>query len=180
MSKKYKKHVYAERLKYMHMLENGFSVNYIETHFGINHKLLGYLWSRYQSEGLSGLLKKKNVKADYAFKVKILRDIEENHLTLVDASLKYNVSSSRIQVWRRIARTQGYDALAITRPRGRPPKNDMGRPRKKKPEEMTELELLQLRVKKLEAENALLKKVKALVEEREARLREIGRKPSKN
>ena len=180
MSKKYKKHVYAERLKYMHMLENGFSVNYIETHFGINHKLLGYLWSRYQSEGLSGLLKKKNVKADYAFKVKILRDIEENHLTLVDASLKYNVSSSRIQVWRRIARTQGYDALAITRPRGRPPKNDMGRPRKKKPEEMTELELLQLRVKKLEAENALLKKVKALVEEREARLREIGQKPSKN
>ena len=41
---------------------------------------------------------------------------------------------------------------------------------------MTELELLQLRVKELEAENALLKKVKALV----ARLREIGRKPSKN
>ena len=59
-------------------------------------------------------------------------------------------------------------------------KNDMGRPRKKKPEEMTELELLQLRVKELEAENALLKKVKALVEEREARLREIGQKPSKN
>ena len=56
----------------------------------------------------------------------------------------------------------------------------MGRPRKKKPEEMTDLELLQLRVKELEAENALLKKVKALVEEREARLREIGRKPSKN
>jgi hypothetical protein len=56
----------------------------------------------------------------------------------------------------------------------------MGRPKKKKPEEMTELELLQLRVKELEAENALLKKVKALVEAREARLKEIGRKPSKN
>ena len=94
--------------------------------------------------------------------------------------MKYNVSTNRIYVWQRIAKTQGYDALAITRPRGRPPKNDMGRPRKKKPEEMTELELLQLRVKELEAENALLKKVKALVEEREARLREIGRKPSKN
>ena len=43
----------------------------------------------------------------------------------------------------------------------RPPTSNMGRPRKKKPEEMTELELLQLRVKELEAENALLKKVKA-------------------
>ncbi len=160
------------------MMENGCSKNYIHTHYGIDDALLGHLWTRYQSEGPSGLLKKRNVKADYAFK--LVRDIEENHLTLVDASLKYNVSSSRIQVWRRIARTQGYDALAITRPRGRPPKNDMGRPRKKKPEEMTELELLQLRVKELEAENALLKKVKALVEEREARLREIGRKPSKN
>ena len=45
---------------------------------------------------------------------------------------------------------------------------------------MTELELLQLRVMELEAENALLKKVKALVEERDARLRGTGRKPSKN
>ena len=180
MYKKRKIHDYAARLKYMHMLENGFSVNYIETHFGINHKLLGYLWARYQAEGSSGLLKKQNVKADYAFKLQVLRDIKENHLTLVEASLKYDVCSSRISAWKRIARVHGYNALAIIRPRGRLPKNDMGRPRKKKPEEMTELELLQLRVKELEAENALLKKVKALVEEREARLREIGRKPSKN
>ena len=180
MSKKRKKHGYAERLKYMHMLENGISRHYIEAHFGINKKLLGYLWGRYQSEGPSGLLKKQNVKADYTFKVQVLRDIEKNHLTLVEASLKYNVSANRIYIWQRIAKTQGYDALSVVKPRGRSAKNDMGRPRKKKPEEMTELELLQLRVKELEAENALLKKVKALVEEREARLREIGRKPSKN
>ena len=126
------------------------------------------------------MVKKQNIKADYAFKLQVVRDIEENHLTLVEASLKYNVSDSQLYQWRKIAANQGYDALAITRPRGRPPKNDMGRPRKKKPEEMTELELLQLRVKELEAENALLKKVKALVEAREARLKEIGRKPSKN
>ena len=94
--------------------------------------------------------------------------------------MKYDVSSGRISAWKRIARVHGYDALAITRPRGRPPKNDMGRPRKKKPEEMTELERLRYENECLRAENALLKKVKALVEEREARLREIGRKPSKN
>ena len=126
------------------------------------------------------IAKKQNVKADYAFKLALLRDIEENHLTLVEASLKYNASASQINVWQRIARTQGYDALAIVRPRGRPPKNDMGRPRKKKPEEMTELERLRYENECLRAENALLKKVKALVEEREARLREIGRKPSKS
>ena len=162
------------------MLENGCSKNYIHTHYGIDNALLGHLWTRYQSEGPSGLLKKRNVKADYAFKLQVVRDIEENHLTLVEASLKYNVSSSQIRVWQKIARTQGYDALAITRPRGRPPKNDMGRPRKKKPEEMTELERLRYENECLRAENALLKKVKALVEAREARLKEIGRKPSKN
>ena len=180
MSKKRKKHGYAERLKYMHMLENGYSIEHIHRRFGINDSLLGYLWSRYKSEGPLGLIKKHYQQTDYAFRVRILRDIEENHLTLVDATLKYNVSVGQLCKWRKIVRTQGYDALSITMPRGRPPKNDMGRPRKKKPEEMTELELLQLRVKELEAENALLKKVKALVEERDARLREIGRKPSKN
>ena len=180
MSKKRKKHGYAERLKYMHMLENGLSINHIHVHYGIGEQLLSSLWVRYQSEGPSGLIKKKNIKADYAFKLQVLRDIEENHLTLVDASLKYDVSSSRISAWKRIARVHGYDALAITRPRGRPSKNDMGRPRKKKPEEMTELERLRYENECLRAENALLKKVKALVEEREARLREIGRKPSKN
>ena len=180
MSKKYRKHGYAERLKYMHMLENGYSREHIHRHYGISSELLGYLWSRYKSEGANGLLKKQNVRADYKFKLQVIRDIEENHLPLVDASLKYNVSNVQLYLWRKIAKTQGYDALAITRPRGRPPKNDMGRPRKKKPEEMTELERLRYENECLRAENALLKKVKALVEEREARLREIGRKPSKN
>ena len=180
MSKKLKKHGYAERLKYMHMLENGYSREHIHRHYGISSELLGYLWSRYKSEGANGLLKKQNVRADYKFKLQVIRDIEENHLPLVDASLKYNVSNTQLYQWRKIAKTQGYDALAITRPKGRPPKNDMGRPRKKKPEEMTELERLRYENECLRAENALLKKVKALVEEREARLREIGRRPSKN
>ncbi|MEE0973617.1 MAG: helix-turn-helix domain-containing protein, partial [Paludibacteraceae bacterium] len=62
------------------MLEDGYSIKYISTHYGIDHKLLRVLWARYQSEGPSGLIKKKNIKADYELKVKVLRDIEENHL----------------------------------------------------------------------------------------------------
>ena len=65
MSKKLKKHGYAERLKYMHMLENGNSREYIQRHFGISSALLGYLWSRYTLEGSNGLLNKLNVRADY-------------------------------------------------------------------------------------------------------------------
>ena len=51
MSKKRKKHGYAQRLKYMHMLEEGYSINYIHEHYGINDQLLSSLWVRYQYEG---------------------------------------------------------------------------------------------------------------------------------
>ena len=56
----------------------------------------------------------------------------------------------------------------------------MGRPKKKTVEQMTELEKLQKENQELKTEIALLKKVRALVEERNARLREIGRGSSKN
>ena len=55
----------------------------------------------------------------------------------------------------------------------------MGRPKKvQKPE--TELERLRRENQELKTEVALLKKVKALVEEREACLRAIGRGQSEN
>ena len=58
--------------------------------------------------------------------------------------------------------------------------NGMKKKRHRTEAEMDELEMLRKRNEYLEAENALLKKVKALVEEREARLRAIGQKPSKD
>ena len=173
-----KKHDYEALLKYMRMLEDGFSIDYIHNKFGINAERLKCLWLQYQEQGTSALHRKKNIRADGVLKQQIVSDIEKNHLTLVQASLKYGVSSSRLGVWLKIAREQGFDALLITKKRGRLP--GMGRPRKKKPEEMTELERLREENEYLRTENALLKKVKALVEEREARLREIGQKPSKN
>lgn len=60
-------------------------------------------------------------------------------------------------------------------------KRDMARKKHQTSKEyLDELEELRRRNEYLEAENALLKKVKALVEERESRLRAIGRKSSKN
>jgi cell division protein FtsB len=54
----------------------------------------------------------------------------------------------------------------------------MGRPKKQEPQ--TELEKLQARVQWLEAENALLKKAKALMEEKESRKQSFGRRSSKH
>ena len=162
----------------MRMLEEGYSIRYLHLKYGIGESRLKRLWLLYQEQGLSVLHRKHYTQTSGELKQHIVSDIEKNHLTLVQASLKYGVSTDLIKIWRRIAREQGYDALLITKKRGRPP--IMGRPRKKKPEEMTELERLREENEYLRTENALLKKVKALVEEREARLREIGQKPSKN
>ena len=181
MSKKRKKHSIEDRIKYMKMLEEGCSIRSISIKYGIDNSLLSVLWTKYQKEGPSGLIKKSNVRADGAFRETVIRDVEENCISLSEAAIKYDVCISRISIWMKLVREKGYDALYEIRTIGRPPKEtDMGRPRKKKPEEMTELELLRYENERLRAEVALLKKVRALVEEREARLRATGRKPSKN
>lgn len=173
-----KKHDYGALLKYMRMLKDGYSINYIHKKFGIGKKRLEYLWILYQKQGTTVLHRKHYTQASGELKQQIVSDIEKNHLTLVQASLKYGVSATRLSIWLKIAREQGIDALLVTKKRGRPPV--MGRPRKKRPEEMTELERLRRENHLLKLELEIRKKAQALVEERKARLRAIGRGQSEN
>ena len=175
-----KKHLLKDRIKFIKMLEAGSSVRAIHIKYGIDVDTLSALWQKYQLEGPSAIVKrKKSIRVDGAYREQVLRYIEKNHVTLSEAAVKYDVSVARIRQWRRQVREGGYEALYLYHKAGRPSK-DMGRPKKKKPEEMTELERLRYENECLRTENALLKKVRALVEERNARLREIGQKPSKN
>jgi transposase-like protein len=173
----HKKHDYSALLKYMHMLEDGYSINYIHTKYGIGHSRLKKLWMLYQEYGASVLQRQKYTRSDVAFKHKVVLDIENNGISLVQASIKYGVCATRLSVWLKTYRTGGIEALSKIKKRGRPP--GMGRPKKVQQPE-TELERLRREVQELKTENALLKKVKALVEEREARLRAIGRGQSEN
>ena len=159
------------------MLEDGYSINYVHTNYGINEAQLSKLWFLYQKKGAKTLHRQEYTRSDAAFRHKVVLDIENNGISLVQASIKYGVSTGCLSVWLKTAREQGVDALSITKKRGRPP--GMGRPKKvQKPE--TELERLRREVQELKTEVALLKKVKALVEEREARLRAIGQEQSEN
>ena len=172
-----KKHDHSALLKYMHMLKDGYSINYIHDKYGIGNSQLEKLWFLYQKEGAKVLCRQKYTRSDATFRRKVVLDIENNGISLVQASIKYGVSASRLGVWLRTYRKGGIEALSITKKRGRPP--GMGRPKKVQQPE-TELERLRRENQELKTENALLKKVKALVEEREARLRAIGRGQSKN
>ena len=167
-----KKHDYAALLKYMRMLDNGYSIHYIHKKFGINSEQLSRTRELYLLNGNSSLQQKVRFEATPELKYHIISDIIKNHLPLREASLKFEVSIVRLGVWLKIAKEQGLDALLITKKRGRPP--GMGRPRKKKPEEMTELERLRRENHLLKLELEIRKKAQALVEERRARLRAIG------
>ncbi|MCQ2224117.1 MAG: helix-turn-helix domain-containing protein [Paludibacteraceae bacterium] len=160
------------------MLEDGYSNGYIHKHYGIGHSLLSVLWRRYQKEGCAVLKKKTSTRATAKIKLKAILDYEKKHLPLVDVMSKYDISESALLAWCRKYHSGGVESLRKKGTKVRPPV--MGRPKKKTVEEMTELERLQKENQELKTEIALLKKVRALVEERNARLREIGHGPSKN
>ena len=134
-----KKNTYEDRHKYIKMIEQGYSINYICKHHGISHKDLEALWHKYQKDGSSGLVKKELRLKDGKAREMILREIDAKCLTLHLAAAKYDVSVNTIIRWRRIVEKGGYEALY----RGLSETYSailMGRPKKKKLEEMTELE----------------------------------------
>jgi len=157
-------------------LESGESANRIckELHIGPNSLSLWY--SQYQAGGeLSLLHKAYKRQCNVEEKMAIIKDILNNNLSLQDAAIKYSTPKETFRNWLKAYRVNGEKGLVR--------KNASGTMTKKKAytaEQLDELEMLRRRNEYLEAENALLKKVKALVEEREARLRAIGRKPSKD
>ena len=98
----------------------------------------------------------------------------KNKLTLQQTCLLYDISRTSIITWLREYRSR-HDSQEVNE------QTDVTletMARLKKKDEMTELEKLQYENLRLRAELDLLKKVKALVEERERRLKETGRKPS--
>ena len=171
-----KKEHFSKKIKVVRMYESGNSVNKICKTLHVNHHSVKLWYSQYQSNGIEGLYIKGPIKQKtIEEKLDIVKDILNNGLSLETAVAKYHISIKTLLKWTRLYSNQGIAGLER--------KNKSKSMRKKRvytPEELDELEQLRMRNEWLEAENALLKKVKALVEAREARQREIGQKPSKN
>ena len=158
------------------MLDEGKSARKIckELHVGLKSLQLWY--EQYKRGGeLSLLPKQHSSQLPYEEKLRIVQDIVDNNIPLASASIKYVISHETLRRWLISYKSLGPESLRR--------KNESSMSKKKRDytdEELDELEQLRRRNEWLEAENALLKKVRALVEEREARLRTTGQKPSKN
>ena len=113
------------------------------------------------------------------FKLSVIMDMRENHLSYDATARKYFGNSENFHKtvirWERIYLEEGPEGLAIER-RGRAGKMSgvkKGRPRKIKTEVQDDLiaenQRLKERLEYLEAENEYLKKLDALIREKEAR-----------
>ena len=172
-----KKHPYEERLLAVKLCLGGRPLKSVARQLGISKDYISEWLFRYQQEGESGLQKRSPKQANYAEKCKIVCKYEKKGVPLPQICVEHNVSRTAVQRWTRLYRNGGYAALRNIKPPGKGRKG-MGRPKKQEPQ--TELERLRYENEYLRAEVALLKKVRALMEEKEKRLHEIGRKPSKH
>ena len=170
-----------EKLEAISYVFQGESARSVSDRLHLGHHLL-YEWlDTYRSKGIPGLKPKKKgrSKLPYEERCKIVREYHEKELTLHQLSVKYNISESAICTWAKLVERNGFEALASHKSR---PSKTYERMVKRLPKEEYEKENERLRKEneRLRLENLLLKKVKALVEEREARNRVIGHGPSKN
>ena len=164
---------YPTKVQAVKLLESGRAQNSICKELHISPHSLSLWYGIYRSGGeLALMFKAHESRRSPEEKQKVVMEVTNNQLTLSAASAKYLVPTNTIKRWLKAYNTKGLEGLK---------RKTMAKKKKVYTEaELDELEMLRRRNEYLEAENALLKKVKALVEEREARLRATGRKPSKD
>ena len=169
-----KKYYYPEKMAAIELLKEGKCRNEVSRITGIPFNALSLIWHRYQTGGHMALMDRPgHCGYEEETKANAIRDYLEKGLSLMAVSLKYDVPHQTVLRWKDAYEREGFNGLKDNRKR-------LKKKRERTQAELDELEVLRRRNEYLEAENALLKKVKALVEEREARLRAIGQKPSKD
>jgi len=167
---------YPKLVQAMHMLDDGHSINYIQKQLRVDRKTLVLARQRYLSGGELALIQPPHQsRVSLERKLQVVREVEQKRLSLPKVAYRHLLPPETVRRWVKAYQQSGVSGLARKKA-----SDSMSKKRQRTEAELDELEMLRKRNEYLEAENALLKKVKALVEEREARLREIGRKPSKD
>lgn len=142
----------------------------IATEHSLSHDMVRRWQKQFESFGIEGLKPRGgNTVYPQSFKISVLHTIQEESLSLMEAMLRFNLPSPSIIVnWRKQVEAHGFEGLK-PQIKGRPPmeKNDRSPNKRKKPASkvpLTKEEQLQQELEYLRAENALLKKLHALVQ----------------
>jgi transposase len=124
--------------------------------------------SFYQRYGKSGLLPRKNKKYSIDFKLRVLKTIENEFLSLRETSLKFDIPDVAIIVkWKRDFANFGLDGLQ-SKPKGRPKSmSNFKRKKRKSDQPLTREEELLLENEALRCELDVLKKLQALIQAEE-------------
>jgi transposase len=121
--------------------------------------------SFYKTYGQIGLLPRINQSYSAEFKLKVLKSIEKESLSLMEAGLRFNIPDISIVLkWKKHFANFGLVGLQ-PKQRGRPAMSDKGRKRKSEKILTREEELLKEN-ERLRCENELLKKLQALIQAR--------------
>ena len=134
-------------------------------YFNIPSETTIYQWvRRYKEKGVAGLLKNKKTSYSGEFKQKVVEYMHTNHLSLQETACHFNLGNNEVvNKWERIYYEEGPQSLYEER-RGRN-KNMSSKSRKKKLSKEVEEDLI-AENQRLRMENAYLKKLQALVQER--------------
>ena len=197
-----KRHPFEERLKLAKKVKSGYPMKRLAKETGVAYLSLRDWVKVYERYGPEGLLNMSNHNiVPNSEKERMCRLYLEKGVPLLQIYISNNVSRDALKSWIRKVREGGYCALyGISEDPANPhdmAKSDIDilleklskaerenrslraeneRLRKESRREVAlDRELLYLR-----AENALLKKAKALMEEEESRLKSFGQKPSKH
>ena len=176
------RHTFEFQLNLVSQALNGRSLADLGRSYRTNTRDIRMWVRRYKLYGEAGLYSSIGNRFSIEEKEKIVTHVIANKksLSLPQLALYHNVSYGTLLGWLHKVNKGGLQALREPNVSKRKPKDRLPMARPKKKEPTTELERLRLEVYRLRAENELLKKVKALVQAREARERMIGLKSSKN
>ena len=155
---KWKGTVEARKLRFLELYEDGASYQEIMTQLGLDEHDLRDWRATIRILGVSRFLMSHTVKTTYSYETKLaaVKARIEDQVSYQDILAAYGVAPKLLRRWCKIYSEHGEAGL-------QPKKRGRQLGAKQKPvQELTPMEKLELRIKQLEAENAILKKVAAL------------------
>ena len=141
------------------VLEKHYSCNHVSIEKGLETSNLRKGIGFYKEYGAIGLLPRKNQSYTLGFKLKVLKAIDKDLLSLRDSSIRFNIPDAAIIVkWKKDFANFGLIALQ-PKTKGRPKTmNDNKRKKRKSDKPLTREEELLLEIEALRCENECPKK----------------------